>query len=115
MRHKAGTDDAALDDFNQALKPCRGRLFPLGLFRFLAAKRKIHYARTLLLGVLPEFRGRGIDAVLIYKTFKAGFAHGITAGECSWILEDNRAMNRILAAIGAKVYRTYRVYDLALS
>ncbi len=104
-----------IPDFNQALKPCRGRLFPLGLFKFLARKRKIDYARTLLLGVLPEFRGRGIDAVLIYKTFQAGFAHGISAGECSWILEDNTAMNRILGGIGAKVYRTYRVYDLALS
>lgn len=104
-----------IPDFNQALKPCRGRLFPFGLFRFLWRKSRIDYARTLLLGVLPEFRGRGIDAVIIYKTFQAGFAHGITAGECSWILEDNVAMNRILEGIGAKIYKTYRVYDRALA
>ncbi len=102
-------------DFNAALKSCRGKLFPFGIFRFLADRKKIKYARTLLLGVLPEARHRGLDVLMVFYTFKAAFTAGITGGECSWILEDNDAMNQILKGLGARVCKTYRIYDLALT
>jgi len=105
----------SIPDFNQALKPCRGRLFPLGFLKFLLLKRSIKSVRTLLLGVLPEYRRRGVDAVMVYKTFQAGFARGMYTAECSWVLEDNKAMNLILRGMGAKNYKTYRIYDLYLS
>jgi hypothetical protein len=101
-------------DFNIALKPCRGSLYPFGFLKFLWHKRKIHYARTLLMGVLPEFRHRGVDVVMVYKTFQAGYRLGYHTGECSWVLEDNVAMNRVLEGIGARVYKTYRIYDKPL-
>jgi len=101
-------------DFNRAMKGVRGKLFPFGIFKFLRDKRKIDYARTLLLGVLPEHRHKGVDVLMVLRTYKAAIRGGITAGECSWILESNRAMNRILEKLGAKVYRTYRIYDKAL-
>jgi GNAT superfamily N-acetyltransferase len=104
-----------IPDFNQATQPLRGHLLPFGWLTFLLKKRRIDYARCLLLGVLPEYRGRGVDAVMIFRTFEAGFRQGIRAGECSWILEDNRSMNRIIEGMGAKVYRTYRIYDKPLA
>lgn len=102
-------------DFNQALQPLQGRLLPFGWLKFLLRKRRIDYARTLLLGVLPEYRHRGVDVVMVYKTFQAGFARGFRRGECSWVLEDNTAMNRILEGLGARAYRTYRIYDQKLA
>lgn len=101
-------------DFNRAMKGVKGKLFPFGIFRFLRDKRKIDYARTLLLGVLPEHRHKGVDVLMVLRSYKAAIRGGITAGECSWILDSNRAMNRILEKLGAKVYRTYRIYDKAL-
>lgn len=105
----------SIPDFNQALKPCRGRLFPTGFLKFLWRKRRINGLRTLLLGVLPEYRRRGVDGAMVYKTFQAGLARGISWAECSWVLEDNKAMNLILRRLGAEQYKTYRVYDLYLS
>jgi GNAT superfamily N-acetyltransferase len=102
-------------DFNQALKPCRGRLFPLGWLRFLLAKRRIDYGRTLLMGVLPEYRKKGVDVVMVYQTIRAGHDMGVHSGECSWILEDNRAMNLILKGYGCELYKTYRIYDKLLT
>jgi hypothetical protein len=104
-----------IPDFNQALKPCRGKLFPFGWLKFLMAKRKIDYARTLLMGVLPEFRKMGVDVVMVYKTIQAGAALGMYKGECSWVLEDNKAMNAILSNYGADLYKTYRIFDKPLS
>ncbi len=102
-------------DFNQALQPLRGRLLPLGWLTFILRKRRIDYGRCLLLGVLPEYRGRGVDAVMIMRTFEAGFRLGFTGGECSWVLEDNAPMNRILEGIGAQMYRRYRIFDKPLT
>ena len=35
-------------------------------------------------------------------------------GECSWILEDNDAMNKGVAASGATLYKTYRLFQKSL-
>ncbi|MCP4572965.1 MAG: GNAT family N-acetyltransferase [bacterium] len=100
-----------IPDFNEALQPLKGRLLPFGWLKFLLGKRKVKMARCLLLGVLPEYRKLGVDMVMIFKTMQAGFARGITSGECSWILEDNVPMNKVLEGYGAKRYKTYRVYE----
>lgn len=100
-----------IPDFNSALHPVGGKLFPFGWLKFLLAKRKISLARTLLMGVLPEYRKLGVDMAMVYQTMQAAFAKGVTAGECSWILADNKPMNAILEGYGAQCYKTYRVYE----
>ncbi len=104
-----------IPDFNQAMQPLRGKLLPFGWLQFLLNKRKVRSARTILMGVLPDYRKLGIDVGMVYQTMRAAFAKGITHGECSWILADNRAMNRILEGYGADCYKTYRVYEKKLA
>ncbi len=101
----------SLPDFNQALQPLRGKLLPFGWLKFLLGKRKIDYGRTILMGVLPEKRKLGVDIAMVYTTMIAAFQRGLTSGECSWILADNKPMNRILEAYGADRYKTYRIYE----
>ncbi|MFQ5888543.1 MAG: GNAT family N-acetyltransferase [Gemmatimonadota bacterium] len=106
-----------LRDYNVALAPARGKLFPFGVFKILwkvARAKRIHGARVLTLGLLPEYRGRGIDSLLYLRIFRKGTAAGITEAEFSWVLEDNEPMRRPLERIGARVYKRYRVYDRAL-
>ncbi len=64
--------------------------------------------------MIKEYRGRGIDALLYYETAKAAIAKGYRHAEMSWILENNDMMNRAIKMFGAEVYRTYRVYEMAL-
>lgn len=104
-----------IPDFNQAMQPLRGKLLPFGWLQFLLNKRKVRSARTILMGVLPEYRKLGIDVGMVSQTMRAAFAKGITHGECSWILADNRPMNRILEGYGADCYKTYRVYEKKLA
>ncbi len=100
-----------IPDFNQALHSLRGKLLPFGWLKFLLGKRKIDYARTILMGVLPEYRRLGVDMAMVYKTMMGAFPKGITKGECSWILAENVSMNRILEGYGAHRYKTYRIYE----
>ncbi|MFO7652346.1 MAG: N-acetyltransferase [Candidatus Krumholzibacteriia bacterium] len=105
----------SVPDFNQALKPLRGKLFPFGWLRFLLAKRRIRMARTLLMGVRPEYRNKGVDAALVYRTMQATFPKGIARGECSWVLETNRPMNIVMRSYGGVKTKTYRIYEMPAS
>jgi GNAT superfamily N-acetyltransferase len=98
-------------DFNQALRAAHGRLLPLGWLRLLAARRRIDAVRVLILGVLAEHRGRGVDAALYARTMTAAARRGYRWGELSWILESNLPMRRVAESLGAAHYKTYRLYD----
>jgi GNAT superfamily N-acetyltransferase len=100
-----------LKDYNQALIHARGRLFPFGLLKILWHARRIDFCRVLTLGLVPEYRGKGIDNLLYLAIFREGAAKGMQAGEFSWILEDNLPMRKPLERIGATVYKRYRLYD----
>ncbi len=76
---------------------------------------RVTSVRVFLLGVLEEHRGKGADAVLLYELLKSGLARGYRDVELSWILETNDAMNRDIELLGATRYKTYRVYQKALS
>ncbi|MBI5850232.1 MAG: N-acetyltransferase [Planctomycetes bacterium] len=101
-------------DVNVGIRACRGRLFPFGWLRLLRAMRGVHAFRTITLGVVPELRGTGIDAVLLRQLIAQGLAAGYTRCEASWILEDNVGMLRPLLAAGGREYRRYRVYESTL-
>ena len=99
-------------DFHHAFRAVgNGRLLPTGLFKLLAAKRKIRSGRIMILGAKEEYRKRGIFALFAYEMFRRGKAFNMVGGEASWILEDNDKLNRPLQALGGKEYRRWRIYD----
>ncbi len=102
----------ALPDFNQVLIKLDGRLFPFGLIKALRNKKKIDRMRVLILGLLPEYRGKALDVLLYLGLFRNGLGMGITWGEMSWILEDNGPMISAIERFGSRLFRTYRMYDI---
>lgn len=103
-------------DINQALqKVKRGRLLPTGLFKLLYHKRKIKHLRIITLGVLEEYRTLGIEVCFYVKIFQTAIRKGYVGAEASWILENNKMMNRGLQNINSKVYKKYRLFEKPLS
>ncbi len=102
----------ALPDVNFALKPAGGSLFPTGLLKILYYQRSIKSLRVIALGVVEEHRTSGVAAAfyatLVRTARKLGYS-----GDCemSWILEDNVLMTRSLEVMGARHYKTYRIYE----
>jgi GNAT superfamily N-acetyltransferase len=103
-----------LPDINQALKHVNGRLPPLGLLKLWWYRRRINVASVKILGVLEEYRGRGIDALLYVETARQLFAKGYEWIDCSLVAENNVMMNRLAQRMGLYVYRHYRTYQKAL-
>ena len=103
-----------LPDANQVFKKMNGRLLPFGFIHYLNRKRLIKQARLPILGVVPEHRNKGLELVLIDEVIRRTRAKGYMRGECSWILEDNDGINKGIAATGATLYKTYRLYQKSL-
>jgi GNAT superfamily N-acetyltransferase len=104
----------ALPDLNVALKTNpSGRLFP-GILKILWKARKITRLRIILLGVVPEYRRYGADALMYHWIWDKGYALGYRWGEAGWILEDNTAMNNGLVRMGFERYKTLRLFDRPL-
>jgi len=109
----------AIPDVNEMVKDFDGELMkrPLNLARLLwrlKFKRPKH-ARLLLLGVKEEYRALHrygtLAAVLYVEVARRSAARGYLGGELSWTLEDNVMINRGIERMGARKYKTYRVYE----
>jgi len=100
-----------LPDINQALIKINGRLFPFGWIRLLKAAKQIDRVRDIALGTIKEYTNLGIDLVFYYETIKNALSKNCARGEASWILEDNMKMRRPMERVGAKPYKTYRIYE----
>jgi hypothetical protein len=106
----------ALLDINQVMaKIPSGRLLPMGWWKLWRGIPKIDAVRVALLGVVPEFRGRGFDAMMYAHMHNIAGEVGKVGGEFSWILETNDAMRDGVAGMGGHHYKTYRMYDMPLN
>ncbi len=106
----------ALPDLNVAFRHNRSGGFLRGVLTalFMLKTKRIPRLRVLLLGIVPEFRGKGLDAALYHWIWKKAIANRIYWGEAGWILDDNAAMNAGMVKLGWKHYKTYRLYDRPL-
>ena len=105
-----------LPDMNEAIRPLNGRLtnygLPLGAIAPPAPQAARYDRAMVVLDVLKEYRRRGIAELLIMRTLDYGKnVLGYTGAELGWTLEDNDLVNRTIEAVGARRYKTYRVYE----
>ena len=98
-------------DVNQVLKLMKGRLLPLGWWRYLRKGKHIDRVRVGFLGVKPEYQHTGAAARFYVEHFDVARRTPQKWGEMGWILETNRAMNRGMEAMGGRVVKRFRVYE----
>jgi len=113
---KAVGMSVTLPDYNYVLRKVRGRILPFGWLKLLMNIKKIPGLRVPIMGVLDEYKNRGIDVVFYCKSFEtaANHANPYTDAEFSWVLETNTMMNKISKTLTAEIYKTYRFYDLGI-
>jgi GNAT superfamily N-acetyltransferase len=103
-----------IPDIHQVYKKMQGRLLPLGWLYYLRRTQIIDRVRVGFLGVLPEYQHTGVAAALYIEHFDVAARTRQRAGEASWILESNSAMNRGLEAMGGRIVKRWRVYERPL-
>ena len=111
----------ALPNLNEAIRDLKGKLFPFGFAKLLwrVKVKNPKTARLMLLGIRRELRGvkkyGALSMAMYVEIAKRGTAKGYEWGELSWTLEDNHPVNLGIKAMGAKVYKKYRVFEGALT
>jgi GNAT superfamily N-acetyltransferase len=103
-----------LPDANLVLKKMNGRVFPFGFIQALRYQKQIKWGRVWALGVLPEYLNLGVGPVMIYEIAVQGMRKGIMDFEASWVLENNVNARKSVEGVGGEIYKTYRVYEMAL-
>jgi hypothetical protein len=101
----------SLPDYNRLLKTMRGRL---NVLKFLLGRGRIDTMRLWALGVKRKFHKLGLDGLLYYETVLGARRAGYRRVEVSWILEDNVAIIRPIMMWGCRLYKKYRVYEIAI-
>ena len=104
-------------DPNYALRP-RWRWYGdsdlVRIIRLLLMRRHIPSGRLMFFGIRPGFRNLGIDALLYHETREYAVKRGYRTCEASMLLENNDLILNACKSMGARHYKTWRIYDLPL-
>ncbi len=98
-------------DINAALRKADGRLLPFGLIKMILSLRKIKRAKLFMIGVLPEYRKKGLDVVFLAESLERGKKLGYQEVDASVVVETNTRIIRMAKHFGAKHYKTFRHYS----
>ncbi len=110
-----------IPNINEAIADLGGSLFPFGWAKLLWRTQVKHpkSARLILLGVREQYRKNvkrygGLSAAMYVEVSKRGRAKGYEWAELGWTREDDAPINLGIRSMGAKVYKTYRVFEKKL-
>jgi GNAT superfamily N-acetyltransferase len=119
-RGKPAAMAVSLPNINGWISDLNGRLLPFGWAKLAwrLLMRPPSAVRIPLMGVRKEYHGRAVGSALaiaaIDRVRNYHIRRGTVHAELSWILEDNMPMRRMIEALGAQPYKTYRVYEKAI-
>ncbi|MGC9348932.1 MAG: N-acetyltransferase [Anaerolineae bacterium] len=108
-----------LPDLNQALKLAYPRpgvpewWTMLKMLYHWKVRKVVTTMRAFAGGVIEEYRGRGLHALIAVETMKR-CVPAYKDLEFSWVLESNAAMRATAKNLGGQRYRTYRIYEKAV-
>jgi len=100
-------------DVNLILKHLNGRLNLPAMLKFLYLKKKktMTRARGVLMGVIPAYQSRGIEAGIILNLVKVFERKPhYTEIEFSWVGDFNPKMRKIFLSVGCKSVKHYITY-----
>lgn len=97
-------------DVSAAIQRSRGRLLPIGIFDLMLEMRRTKWVAINGAGVLPEFQGRGGNALLYSEMEKTMREHDFLHAELVQIAETATQMRSDLENVGGVPYKNHRVY-----
>ncbi|MBK8491622.1 MAG: hypothetical protein IPL49_12245 [Saprospirales bacterium] len=99
-----------MPSFSKALIRANGRLFPFGLLHLLWTRRFHHTVDLLLIGVVEEWRNKGLNALIFGNTIPVFKKNGVKKVYTNPVLEENQASQALFKDYGPREYRRRRVF-----
>ena len=101
-----------MPDISQALRKCKGKLFPFGWYYMLKALRAKQMEKfdLLIIAVRPDYQDRGLNAVIIADQHPYFIKYGIKEVETTAILETNTKNQGHWEMFPHKIHKRRRAY-----
>lgn len=105
----------AFPDVSAAFQRAKGKLFPFGIFDLLLEMKRTKTVSGNGMGILPEYQGRGGNALLYYEMGKTvlGF-NQFENVEMTQVAETTEQMRADLKNLNGVEYKNHRVYRKAI-
>ncbi len=104
----------AFPDASRAMQKNRGKITPAGILRLLSEMKKEERLIINGMGILPEYQGRGGNALLYQELEDTVRNSGYRQAELVQIAETTGLMLKDLQNLGADIFKTYRIYSMKL-
>jgi len=109
-----------LPNLYEAIADLHGRLLPFGWLKLLKRLKasKFESCRVPLMGLRRRYQRTLLGSavlILMLQSLRTGMLDaGLKRAELSWILEDNMPIRRVIEDLGARPYKTYRIFEKSL-
>lgn len=100
----------SLPSLSRAFQKAKGRLFPFGAFHIMRAMKKADRVDILLVGVLPEYQNKGVNAVFMTDLTQTCLEKGIRFAESNAELEENEKVQNFWRYYDARQHKRRRIY-----
>jgi hypothetical protein len=104
----------AFPDVSAAIQRSKGRLLPFGLLDMLIEMRRTNWVSLNGAGILPEFQGRGGNALLYSEMEKTMKEFDFENADLTQVAETAVDMRKDLGNLGGKPYKNHRVFQKML-
>ena len=103
--HKIVAFSIVMPSFSEALRKANGKLFPLGFYHLLKAKKNSKEVLFYLIGVDPEYQNKGVTAIIFNEYYECFKVKGIESCIRTPELADNFAIQNIWKHFDPVVFR----------
>jgi hypothetical protein len=100
----------AFPDLSAALQRARGKLLPFGIFDLMREMNRTDWVAVYAAGILPEFQGRGGNALLYFEIEKTIRQTRFRHADLAQVAETATQMRQDLVNLGAQPYKNHRVF-----
>ena len=100
----------AFPDVSAAIQRRKGRLFPFGILDMLIDMRRTEWVALNGAGILPEYQGRGGNALMYSEMEKTIHEFGFRHADLTQVAESAVQMRRDLENVGGVAYKNHRVF-----
>ena len=100
-----------MPNMSEAFRKANGHMFPTGIFHVLKAMRSTECLDFYFLGVHPDYRKKGVDAVIVSELLKTVMEMGFKKTESNQLLENNtmvQAMWKFYSPVNHKRRRIFK-------
>lgn len=100
----------ALPSMSKALQKANGRLFPFGIFHIINAIRKNDTVDLYLMGIHPDYQGKGINSLILTDLVPKFIKNGYKLAETNPELELNGKIQVLWSEFGPIHHKRRRIY-----